>query len=518
MAIEFSEVKEAYQKLRTYIYYDNTDILLRRKLVEFETNRSKDVLGSLFGSNQSAYHKVDRDVFKSHKLLGINEKLERFTDELNSYGDDPKFFAHFLGEIDVSLYPKAFKDKNDKNIITNQRIKKKYELTRVTAFIDAPIELHLISVLWILKHGADIDAKLPRNCFGNRLLLAPEKNEVVKGSSLFRPYFGQYQKWRDETVTTAQSILKKQKNALVINLDIRDYFHSVRIPKANLIKRETPLRSIFYKIHEQYTRLICERYHIPYDFAGKIDLNNEVILPIGLLSSYVLANDFLAEFDKEIERQVKPAYYGRYVDDIMIVLSEPDFDPKNADDLDDVEKEFNKYKSNVKKRKSSDEKINAKFSELNLLERYIFKNLRGIFSIYDTPVFLNPEREDEPEDRVLKINGHKHLYCQSNKTFAYFFDHAESDLMIDKLKKQLNERNSEFRDFPEEDENEETFEESAYHLTYDGADAKIRTLKDYKEDRFGLTVFLTNNIFSALRHDPPMREEEINEVLKFLKG
>ncbi len=528
MAFSFHDVKEAYQKLRTYIYYDNTDILLRRKLVEFETNRSKDVLGSLFGNNQTPYRREETDIFKGGKNFTLDEKLEQFANALNDNHKAPEFFDHFLGEVDVSLYPKAFKDKADENIITNQRIKNKYELTRLTAFIDAPIELHLISVLWILNYGSKIDKKLSNSCYGNRLLLAPEKAEVIKGSSLFRPYFGQYQKWRDETVTTAQTVLKKEKNALVINLDIRDYFHSVRIPKAHIIRREKPryaplipeynLLTVFYKIHEYYTRLICKSYHVPYDFADKIDLTNEVILPIGLLSSYVLANDFLSEFDKEIERQIKPAYYGRYVDDIMMVISEPDFNPKNADEFDADEKEFNKYKARVKHRKSKEEQITAKFSELNLLEKYFFKNLRSVFSIYDTPVFLSPEKENGSENRVLKINSHQYLYCQSDKTFAYFFDHEESDLVIDKLKKQLNERTSEFRDFPEEDENEETFEESAYHLNYDNADAKIRTLKDYKEDRFGLTVFLTNNIFSALRHDPPMGADEINEVLKFFKG
>lgn len=200
------------------------------------------------------------------------------------------------------------------------------------------------------------------------------------------------------------------------------------------------------------------------------------------------------------------------------MIAEPEFNPKNKEHFENGEKDYINYCRTVKRKKSAEETISAKYADLNMLEKYIFKNFSSVVSLLDIPSFLDPEKENKGDVRVLKIKNQKYLYCQSSKTFAYFFDHEESDLVIDKLKKQLNERTSEFRDFPEEGENEEAFEESAYHLQYDNADAKIRTLKDYKEDRFGLSVFLTNNIFSALRHDPPMAKDEIDEALKFFKG
>jgi hypothetical protein len=49
MSYELKQIKEAYIKLKTYIYYDNTDLLLRRKLVEFESNKTKeDIVSQLF--------------------------------------------------------------------------------------------------------------------------------------------------------------------------------------------------------------------------------------------------------------------------------------------------------------------------------------------------------------------------------------------------------------------------------------------------------------------------------------
>ena len=39
-----------------------------------------------------------------------------------------------------------------------------------------------------------------------------------------------------------------------------------------------------------------------------------------MLSSNVIANWYLRVFDERVNKYVKPAYYGRYVDDILIVL------------------------------------------------------------------------------------------------------------------------------------------------------------------------------------------------------
>lgn len=530
MSFETSEIVEAYNKLRTYIYYDNSDILLRLKLVEFESGDTKDLWLSSIMGNHAPYDKEIEDFEETGELTTVQQKLEILTNALNNYHERPKFFDHLLNKIATNFYPKTLNEENDDDIITNQRIRDKYCLNRVTAFIDAPIELHIISVLWILNYGIKLDAELDDSCLGNRLLLNQNKDQVVIGSSLFKPYHKQYQKWRDDSVSTAQQILKKNKNALFINVDIRDYFHSVRIPKQTIypdrknksaaLTHKYNLRNIFFQIHLLYTQEVCNTYQFPYNFRDRIDLERkqEVILPIGLLSSYILANDYLKDFDQLIEREIKPAYYGRYVDDIMIVIAEPDFDPGKTDYFDDTKKDFEQYAKNLTDSEVSDEKAGIQFSDLTMLEKYIFKNLKPAFSIIPIPTFLQTDSNRKSNTRLLKIKNKEHLYCQSNKTFAYFFDHSESDIIIDKLKKDLNEKTSEFRDFPEEDQTVETFEESAYHLQYDNADAKVRTLKDYKEDRYGLTVYLSNNIFSALRHDPPLSSDEIDQVLKFFKG
>ena len=91
-------------------------------------------------------------------------------------------------------------------------------------------------------------------------------------------------------------------------------------------------------------------------------------------------------------------------------------------------------------------------------------------------------------------------------------------MVINKLKRELEERTSEFRDLPSHENSLGEFETSAYHLDYNGTEGKIKTLQDYKENRYGLTLFLSNQIFSSLNHERSISEKEKNQVLKFFKG
>ena len=98
MKFELGDIMDAYKRLKTYIYYDNTDIILRRKLVEFETNLTKD-LSSLFRESEKPYRTDDKlDIFKNDFGIpqSVESKLQIFTDELNNYHSSNDFFDFFL--------------------------------------------------------------------------------------------------------------------------------------------------------------------------------------------------------------------------------------------------------------------------------------------------------------------------------------------------------------------------------------------------------------------------------------
>lgn len=115
--ISIEEVKEAYNKLRSYIYHDNTDLHLRKQLVEFETGITKDPLYDYFGSNRSIYQSIR----ENKRVLNSDDKLEYFTKQLNNYHRDNEFFETLYKEISINFYPKKIKSKKvESNFISNK--------------------------------------------------------------------------------------------------------------------------------------------------------------------------------------------------------------------------------------------------------------------------------------------------------------------------------------------------------------------------------------------------------------
>ncbi|MCZ4244257.1 reverse transcriptase domain-containing protein [Pedobacter punctiformis] len=502
MAFTLEDLEEAYSKLRSYIYHDNTDLFLRRQLVEFETGITKNRLSDV-GFGKSKKYPMPKGI----RIISLQEKLKYIKDCLNNYHEDSSFFDELIDQIDINFYPKKLTQTIiEPNFITNKKSIEKYTVSKVTPFISAPIELHIISVLWIKEHGVKLDAELGTECLGNRLILNKDRTHLVQGSSLFKPYFSQYQRWRDKALEHAKHMLDQKRDVAFVSLDIKEYFSSVQIPKIELYDENEQiddslssyynLKTIFLNTHVHYTEVFLAKNKNSKN-KSTYPLNDDkgyVLLPIGLVSSYVLANYYLKQFDESVNRHIKTVYYGRYVDDLLFVIA----DPVHPDDLKDdeftVQKDINK--------------------NYTFLEKFISENFSPILS-----VGFHELDDNTTKQKVININGAKYrsLYCQSDKSLAYLFDSDESHLVIDKLKEELRERTSEFRDFPDEEESKGTFTDAAYHLQYEDSKEKVRTLKDYKEDRFGLTLFLANKIFSSLRQEEELSDEACNSILKFFK-
>lgn len=482
MSYTAEDIERAYIKLRAYVYHDTTDLLLRQEIVEFDTGITKDHAW-LIGEHVAPYKKAG---MKGFRVPRRTEKFQHIADAINNLHKAPAFIDDLVGRVKVRYFPKRIKSPEyPANYISNKRILQSYEVERLTPFIEAPIELHILSVLWILEWGHTIDAGLSSACHGNRLLLNKDRDGVVQGSGLFKPYVRQYQTWRDEAVKEAEHLLAQGKDVAFLNLDVKDYFSSIRLSEEMLRptgpgKAARPLANlcdVLARIHRAYT------LHLISD--GLIEqrrADEDSALPIGLLSSYILANRYLTLFDETIRDHVKPAYYGRYVDDILMVFSNPET-------------------SSAQKTRSI---YDSRSPILGFVDRHLGEALN-----YDG---------GNLDDGRFVFAGYDGLYCQSEKSLLYIFDHNESHSVIDRLKQDLEDRSSEFRDFPDDEENDRSFKENAYHLEYDGTEGKVRTLKDYKENRYGLTKYLSNKIFSALRKESNLEDEEAQEVVRFFSG
>lgn len=529
MTFTYEELQSAYIKLKTYIYYDSSNLFLRKQLAIFETDLFDPGSGNqeklayvYFRKKYAIKHDAEDNIFE--------RKLKDIANALNHHNEYPKFFETFLSKIKPQFVPKKLLATNEgSRIITNKRTANSYEASRTTIFIDLPIELHLISVLWILRKGYQLDRDLYDGCLGNRLILTKNKEAVVQGSALFKPYPKQYQKWRDDSVSVAREHLQNGENVMLLNLDIKDFFYSVRIPVSEINpddqnKDDKALYTIFADIHVKFTDQIARKYESPYNFWDEVDdlFTDErmVILPIGLLSSFVLANNYLKDFDDRIIHKSKPIYYGRYVDDILMVIANPRVPAKVDGKVSDLNFSLDEYRNWLSKTDfESEEKNLTETPEAPLtdLELFILENFGKIICVVDAPSFLMSNIADIPVQRIFKLNGYPRLYCQSEKTLLHYFDSDESELVIDKLKKELEEKSSEFRNYDSAD-NEEDFEKSAYHLLYDGSSNKVRTLKDYKEDRFGIAVYLSKKIHTALKTGERISDKEAAKIVKLFKG
>src|SRR5690606_39174808 len=278
------------------------------------------------------------------------------------------------------------------NIITNNFSEKSYKLKNINYFFQGPIELHLISILWIIREGYILHKDYCKDNYAYFLELNSENGNVVDGLRLFKPYFEQYQKWRDKGVDLAKSIVAKDTDVVVLSLDIKEYYYNIgydlnlqeklhyRITSGLGVKGLLFTQMIF-KINEVYQK-ICPK-------------DSKAIMPIGVLSSGILANWYLKEFDNKIKEELSPAYYGRYVDDILIVLSNTK-----------ISKDFNKSKF-----KSPLEAFLDKF----FVERSIFNVIPD-----------DPAKSIQDREITYHFTDDEKITIQKEKITIYSFESKES--------------------------------------------------------------------------------------------
>jgi len=179
------------------------------------------------------------------------------------------------------------------------------------------LDFHVLSTLWILKVGYLFDAKLSDRSYGNRLRRTRDGkdiNELSLGS--FQPYMNPFRNWRDKGISAMRNALDAGKKIVALTADVSSFYHELnpdfmlnqdfitKVLKLELNKEQQELHRLFIRALQAW--------------AKKTPLKKG--LPVGLPASAIVANMALIELDQHIEKQVVPLYYGRYVDDILLVM------------------------------------------------------------------------------------------------------------------------------------------------------------------------------------------------------
>jgi hypothetical protein len=462
MRITKDQVNLAYRKLKSLVYYDKTDLRLRARLAAFECSED-------FDAKLAAVHKV------------ANSDLPSSTPQ----------FRLWLANLGYRLAPKKLKpgpqERSDAQphqgrFITNVTTASVIEVERVNFFFDGPIELHLIAVLWIMLEGRILDSALGDECCGSRLSRAVQE-EDDDSLALFAKYHQQYAQWRDDGIRRAKQLLEdEQRNVAILGLDVQEYYYRVNIDfdevsatiektGGRLLTKDVgphPLLRCIQVIGETYRERIA-----PMLSRTHPDIDGDVIgLPIGLCSSLILANWYLLSFDYAVLTKVRPAYYGRYVDDILLVIPLPS-DP-SVDNNNPV----------------------AAFIETLLVKTDVLR---------------------DAGDSAYEVRARPGLLLQQSKCILQYFDARHSIAGLEKFQKKLEENGSDFLLLPV-DEADNSMEDVAYELLYEGSTNKFRSVKGVSENRYELAKHLARQTILHLMTDEPPDRKVSRGLQKFFKG
>ncbi|MCX8156050.1 MAG: RNA-directed DNA polymerase [Verrucomicrobiae bacterium] len=194
-----------------------------------------------------------------------------------------------------------------------------------------PVDFHIVSTLWIMKVGQYYDACLGVEAKGSRLRRytevendlppdrIPELNPYATGC--FRPYAVDYKNWRSSGLAAIRKSLENKESVVAITMDIRQFYHRV-CPEFLLdpdFLDEAKLK--LSADQKTFTRQMITALATWAQSSGQPETSQRPIgLPVGLTASKVIANVALLAFDRAVKRELSPIYYGRYVDDVFLVI------------------------------------------------------------------------------------------------------------------------------------------------------------------------------------------------------
>lgn len=459
----------AYKKLKSYVFFDKTQLPLRDKIVAFETENFEEILDriaeELYGSlslSQNEFGLMTNEILNNINCYVLPKKLLQ-QDETNSKN------AH------SNLQPDCVKIKD------------------CQYYIDMDVLGHVLGVAWILLIGNALDKNVYENSYGNRLKKNLNFNDDLNYSPyLFEPYFSQYESWRDKGLEQAKKLLQNDKNVIMMTLDFSRFYYSLNIEfdKLNEIVdkacAEKHLDNLQLALIWHLTDFIYRVIEIYSEKVGRLNeklVGNRKILPIGFAPSNILSNVCLKGFDDAIIKGWNPTYFGRYVDDVLII--------------DKVEKNSPIYEYAKNQTISTESALDYYLTNCDAWRKQYSKceenDKRGLFKKNKIPNESAPKGYDAEyviNDGFLDFNGCV-ISLQNKKAKVFYFDSSQSDVLLRCFQKNLQKNISEFRYMPEDEPifNFNDYTE-IYKIRENAGPNKLNGVEDFGLDKFELSKFL----------------------------
>lgn len=421
-----SMLQGAYKKLKSYYFYDKTLLFIKKKIAEFESDdgcfqQTFDVLAKALISENSAY------------------------------------FEELINQLDYRVFPKRLVAASAPTSTIVGTIDHHKNIAKVNFFIDVPIELLILDCLWTL-----CIAKISNKKYGTQAcsyagkfkasVFYFDQDDLYEGidwesNRCFEPYYENYSRWQKDAFSKLRQGLLVQ-NQLMLSLDLKSFYYSVRFEfdsLSALLSDDSRLSEISFishveeKLYLSYTKLISK-------YKKGINIkNNATIFPIGLLSPILLRELYLYAFDQKIKFALNPTHYGRYVDDMIIIIP-------------------------------------AEVQANNVTQNYVCNLLKEKGLI---------RKEISIQNEDFTFVGFESIAIQREKINCFFFEQNASNVLIEVAEKQIRDNSSEANLLPEFDVIKNHFNDIAYFFNSVGGSTKIRDIGILQSNNYAASRSIT---------------------------
>lgn len=200
-------------------------------------------------------------------------------------------------------------------------------------------EFAIVEVLYLWRFGGQLDALLSKNeVLGYRLDLRQQR-VVPHRRWLFEYWPRKYQEFRTTPLDAARSALTRGEETLIISGDLASFYDTVepsfmssdQLVNALIDKGAQPSDVDEYRHATASLLRAYERYRKESSRRAATPIN--IGIPIGALTSRVVANLSLAPLDRHVLSQPRVLCYRRYVDDLAIVAKAEDVERGLVDSI-----------------------------------------------------------------------------------------------------------------------------------------------------------------------------------------
>lgn len=286
---------------------------------------------------------IDFAEFEENLLGNLKYLLKEWQDN-----DGPKALNHYFGQFRVVPKKVSSSPREDcKNGHTHFSNKKRAfehfcsfnvitpEFRVVGNF---PVKTHILSALWINMVGHKFDACLSESdVYGARLKRlkgesgGKQRPFNINGIGSFKPYYQPYQKWRNDGLAAIRSELEHKRPVIAVSLDLKSYYHTIdpsfitepKFQETIGLVEERSISPEEQEFTKKIVRLLKDWGKAASLFSKRLTTSDKDIpsgLVMGLTVSRVISNVLLCKWDKLIREELAPVHYGRYVDDMFLVL------------------------------------------------------------------------------------------------------------------------------------------------------------------------------------------------------